>query len=303
LADGAQPETLVQRALDYFHNNPFVYTLNPPVYRRNPVDQFLFDGREGFCEHYASAFTQLMRLAGIPARMVVGFQGGEYNRLGGYFTIRNYDAHAWSEVWIEEQGWVRIDPTAAVAPERVNSTIRTALGSIGEPVRFVADKEGLISTALSDVRMLLDSMEVNWERWFLGYSREQQFGLMRLFGFNFMRHGGWGLLILGLTFSVLGVIALRLTMQARIKQGLSVRLYQRFCRRMGAIGLPRGDGEGPLDYSRRTCLERPDLAPQIREITKLYIGLRYGPHQTRPQRLALVDRVRRFRPRQLSRAG
>lgn len=300
---GADAASVVQQALDYFHDNPFVYTLNPPAYRDNPVEQFLFDAREGFCEHYASAFTQLMRLAGVPARMVVGFQGGEFNRLGDYYTIRNYDAHAWSEVWIEKRGWVRIDPTAAVTPERVRSSIRTGLGSIGEPVLFIGQNEGLLAESIRNMRMFLDAMEVNWERWILGYSREQQFGLMQLFGYEFMRQGGWGLLILLLIFSVLSLITLRLLMQGRIKQGQTVRLYGKFCRRMAAIGLPRHEHEGPLDYSRRSCQQRPDLAPQIREITKLYIGLRYGPHQTRPQRHALADRVRRFRPARLSRAG
>jgi transglutaminase-like putative cysteine protease len=301
--NGNEAAAVVQQALDYFHDNPFVYTLNPPTYRANPVEQFLFDSREGFCEHYASAFTQLMRLAGIPARMVVGFQGGEFNRLGDYYTIRNSDAHAWSEVWIEQRGWVRIDPTASVAPERVRSTIRTGLGSIGEPVRFIGQQDGFFAVNLRNVRMLLDAMEVNWERWILGYNREQQFGLMQLFGFQFMRHGGWVLLVLGLVFSVLGLITLRLLMQGRIKQGQTVRLYQKFCRRMAGIGLPRIAREGPLEYSRRTSQERPDLAPQIREITKLYIGLRYGPRQTRPQQHALMDRVRHFRPGRLRRAG
>jgi hypothetical protein len=289
--------------LRHFHDNPFVYTLNPPLYRNNPIDQFLFENREGFCGHYASAFTQLMRLAGIPARMVIGFQGGEYNPLGDYFAIRNYDAHAWSEVWIEQQGWVRIDPTAAVAPERVHSTIQTALGSVGEPIRFVGQHSGFVSAALRDIHMLLDAMEVNWETWVLGYSREQQFGLMQMFDFDLLHHGRWGVLVLSLVFPILGLLALLLVNQGRIKQGQTQRLYQQFCRRMDAIDLPRRAGEGPLDYSTRVCRERPDLAPQIREITKLYIGLRYGPHQTRPQKLALSDQVRRFRPGRLSRAG
>ncbi len=301
--NGAGAASIVQQALNHFHDNPFVYTLNPPVYRNNPVDQFLFDSREGFCEHYASAFTQLMRLAGIPARMVLGFQGGEFNRLGGYYAIHNYDAHAWSEVWIEKRGWVRIDPTAAVAPERVHSTIRTILGSVGAPVSFLGENEGFLSANLRDIRMLFDALEINWQRWVLGYSREQQFGFMQLLGFEYMDSGVWSLFALALVFSVLALITLRLVMQGRVRRGRTVRLYQTFCRRMAGIGLPRRDREGPLDYSRRTSRVRPDLAPQIREITKLYIGLRYGPHQTRPQQQALLERVRLFRPRRLSRAG
>jgi transglutaminase-like putative cysteine protease len=301
--NNADTQTIVQRALDHFHNNPFVYTLNPPLYRNNPVDQFLFETREGFCEHYASAFTQLMRLAGIPTRMVVGFQGGEYNRLGNYFTIRNYDAHAWSEVWLEQQGWVRVDPTSAVAPERIRHAIRPRAGSIGEPVIFIVSGEGFFGSTLENLRMMLDAAEINWRVWVLGYSRDQQFSLMREIGMQFLFGKGWTVIPLVLIFGVLALVALRLLLQGRRKISSVIRLYQLFCRRMAAIGLPRAPQEGPLDYSTRISQKRPDLAPQIRDITRLYIALRYGPQQTRPQQTAFVSRVRRFRPRRLSRAG
>jgi protein-glutamine gamma-glutamyltransferase len=300
--DDAEDARLVELALDYFHRNPFVYTLTPPLYRDNPIEQFLFESREGFCEHYASAFTQLMRLAGIPARMVVGFQGGEYNRLGDYFTVRNYDAHAWSEVWLEGQGWVRVDPTAAVAPERVRNSIQTGASGIGEPVRFFGGQEGFIQSTLHDLGMLLDTAEVNWREWVLGYNRDQQFSLMRQLGFGFWRSGGWSILAVALIVSVLGLVSLRLLLKARLKPTQTVRLYQRFCQRMAAVGLPRAAKEGPLDYSIRSSQMRPDLAPQIRSITRLYIGLRYGPRQTKPQRHAFAEQVRRFRPRRLNRA-
>ncbi len=301
-ADNADAARIVERALDYFHRNPFVYTLNPPAYRDNPIEQFLFESREGFCEHYASAFTQLMRLGGVPARMVVGFQGGEYNRLGDYYTVRNYDAHAWSEVWLEQRGWVRIDPTAAVAPERVRNSIQPGVGGIGDPVRFLQGQGGLIQSALNDLGMLLDTAEVNWREWVLGFNRDQQFSLLRGLGFGFWRSGGWSILAVVLIVSVLGLIGLRLWLKARLKLSPTIRLYRRFCHRMAAIGLPRAPQEGPLDFSIRSCQLRPDLAPQIRAITRLYIGLRYGPRETRPQRLALAEQVRRFRPRRLSRA-
>lgn len=299
----ADAQTIVRRALEYFKQQPFVYTLNPPAYRENPVEQFLFESKEGFCEHFASAFTQLMRLAGVPARMVIGFQGGEYNRLGDYYTIRDYDAHAWSEVWIPQSGWMRIDPTATVAPDRVRYAIQPGRGVVGEPVRFLDIRDGILGSTLRDLGMLLDAAEVNWRTWVLGYSRDQQFSLMREFGLDFFFAGGWGLLTLSLVFGVLGLIGLRLVQLGRIKQPQVVRLYNLFCRRMAAIGLPRGAHEGPLDYSTRTSRLRPDLAPQIIAITRLYIGLRYGQRQTRPQRMALADGVRHFRPRRLNRAG
>ncbi|MGD8907768.1 MAG: DUF3488 and DUF4129 domain-containing transglutaminase family protein [Chromatiales bacterium] len=302
-ADGADAWTIIQRALDYFHEKPFVYTLNPPTYLKNPVEQFLFESREGFCEHYASAFTQLMRLAGVPSRMVIGYQGGEYNHLGDYYTIRDYDAHAWSEVWIDQQGWVRVDPTAAVAPERVRSAIQPGLGSIGEPARFIEIRQGLVFSALDNLGMLLDAAEINWRFWVLGYSRNQQFSLLREIGLDFLFAGGWAWATLGLIYMVLLLIGLRLVWKGQRKQPSVVRLYQHFCNRMAAIGLPRSPQEGPLDYSLRTCSQRPDLAPQIQAITRLYIGLRYGARQTRPQRQAFVERVRAFRPRRVNREG
>ncbi|MEJ2456220.1 MAG: DUF3488 and transglutaminase-like domain-containing protein [Candidatus Thiodiazotropha sp.] len=302
-AGGTDAQTIVRIALAYFHEQPFVYTLNPPTYPNNPVEQFLFESREGFCEHYASAFTQLMRVAGIPARMVIGYQGGEYNRLGDYYTIRNYDAHAWSEVWIEQQGWVRVDPTAAVAPERVRSAIQPGLGSIGEPIRFVLSEQGWLGSALGNVAMLLDAAEVNWRMWVLGYSRDQQFSLMREFGLDFLFGGGWTAITLGLVFGVLTLIGLRLLKQGEMKTPPVVRCYRLFCQRMAAIGLARTAHEGPLDFSARSCRQRPDLATQIQEITRLYIGLRYGNRPTPSQWRAFSDRVKRFRPRRVSRAG
>jgi len=302
LSAGNDPEAVVQQALDYFRRQPFVYTLSPPRYQDNPVDQFLFESREGFCEHYASAFTQLMRLAGIPARMVVGFQGGEFNRVGDYYAIRNYDAHAWSEVWLDPQGWVRVDPTAAVAPERVRLAIQPGRSAIGTPVRFIGDRAGFLGAAFQQLGMALDAAEVNWRLWVLGFSKEQQFDLMREFGLDFLFSAGWGLVTLALIFCILALNALRLVWQGRIRQAAESALYSRFCQRMAAIGLPRRPSEGPLDYSRRIARQRPDLAPQVQAITRLYIGLRYGARQTRPQRSAFADRVRRFRPRRLKRA-
>ncbi len=293
---------IVQQGLDYFHRQPFVYTLSPPPYQENPVDQFLFESREGFCEHYASAFTQLMRLAGIPARMVVGYQGGEYNRVGDYFVIRNYDAHAWSEVWIDPLGWVRVDPTAAVAPERVRRAIQPGRDAIGSPVRFLGDRAGVFTSAMQQLGMALDAAEINWRLWVLGFSRDQQFSLMREFGLESLFSAGWGVVTLALIFAILALITLRLMSQGRVIQSPELLLYSRFCRRMASIGMPRRPSEGPLDYSERIVRSRPDLAPQVQAITQLYIGLRYGVRQRRPQLSAFAERIRGFRPRRFSRA-
>ncbi len=197
---------------------------------------------------------------------------------------------------------MRVDPTAAVAPNRVRSTIRPDLGRIGEPVSFLEIEGSLIGAALRDIGMLLDTAEVNWRFWVLGYSRDQQFSLMREFGLDFMFASAWGVFALCLIFGVLALTGLRLVWQGRVKQPPAVRIYHRFCRRLAAIGLPRAPHEGPLDYSLRVSRLRPDLAPQIVAISRLYIGLRYGARQTRQQRQALIDQVRRFHPRRINRA-
>src|SRR3989344_1763652 len=114
-----EPQRIAQAALDHFRRENFVYTLSPPLLGDDPVDEFLFDTRRGFCEHYASSFVALMRAAGIPSRVVVGYLGGEYNAAGNYLIVRQSDAHAWAEVWLPNQGWMRVDPTGAIAPERI----------------------------------------------------------------------------------------------------------------------------------------------------------------------------------------
>ncbi|RTK99023.1 MAG: transglutaminase domain-containing protein, partial [Neisseriaceae bacterium] len=121
------PGEVVDHALRYFNRQQFFYTLQPPLLGSDSVDDFLFNSRRGFCEHYASSFVFLMRAAGVPARVVTGYMGGELNPVGGYLIVRQSDAHAWAEVWLGNAGWQRVDPTAAVAPARVQQDLASAL--------------------------------------------------------------------------------------------------------------------------------------------------------------------------------
>ncbi|MET0049610.1 MAG: DUF3488 and transglutaminase-like domain-containing protein [Candidatus Thiodiazotropha sp.] len=287
---------LVQQVLNHFHDQPFVYTLTPPLYPDNPIDEFLFEGREGFCEHYATAFTQLMRLAGIPSRLILGYQGAEYNDLGDYFIIRQSDAHAWSEVWLAEQGWVRIDPTAAVAPERIRYSILTDETPPGSPVSFHIDRSGFIGRSLIQITHLLDNANVQWRRWVVGYSREHQFSLMRQFGFQRLTHLEWGIMIAGLIGVIMLVVALNLIRQGKNRPSQVMQSYERFCHNLARVGILRKPGEGPLDYARRASRARPDLSAPISRITSGYIQLRYGP-DPKPELLENLQRdVRAFRP-------
>jgi transglutaminase-like putative cysteine protease len=287
---------LVQKALKYFNSESFIYTLNPPSYTNNPIDQFLFNEREGFCEHYATAFTQLMRLADIPARIVIGYQGGEYNQLGGYYTIRQYDAHAWTEVWLEDHGWQRIDPTAAVAPERVRSAIQPNVGSVGSPVVFRIDDNSIIGKSLKQLGMLLDNTGLQWRLWVLGFDQDRQFSIMRRLGLDFLTAGYWGLIIVGAITLFLAIVTLSLLRKGQIPQDPLNIIYRDFCEKLRAVGIDRQAHEGPMDFSNRVVANRPDLAEQVKQITHDYIRLRYS-NDIKPLLEDFARRVKQFKPK------
>lgn len=164
---------LILRIMRWFHNAPFYYTLHPDkMMGANSIDTFLFHNRRGFCEHYASAFAYIMRLAGIPARIVAGYQGGEINPMGNYLQVRKYDAHAWVEVWLQGKGWVREDPTAAVAPSRIESGLLSALSENDEPAgaHLLQWNGGLIGR----LSMVSNYVTFVWQRWVLSYDQDSQ---------------------------------------------------------------------------------------------------------------------------------
>ncbi len=162
---------VMQAVLTRFRNEKFFYTLTPPLLGKDdPVDEFLFETRSGFCEHYSSAFAVLMRAAGIPARIVTGYQGGEVNLLGNYLIVRQAEAHAWTEVWLRNEGWVRVDPTAAVSPLRVESGISAAVPRTDPLPLFVRGD----FAALRQLRLTWDLMANTWNQWVLGYTPERQ---------------------------------------------------------------------------------------------------------------------------------
>jgi hypothetical protein len=278
----------VERALEYFETQPFVYTLTPGALGEDPLDEFLFDTRRGFCEHYAAAFTLLMRLAGVPARVVTGYQGGELNPRGGYLMVRQADAHAWSEVWLSAAGWVRVDPTAAVSPERIERSIDpTASGGEGA-VRFNPRRPGLMGRLVRQVSWGLDALDLGWHRWILGYTRERQGRVLGSVGMGFLQDQALGLGAVLAAMAVLGAIALGLARDGRPRRDPVQTAYVQFCRRLARQGLVRAPQEGPWDFARRSARARPDLGPWIRSITALYVGLRYGRDED-------AGRIRRLR--------
>lgn len=296
-ARGDAPQVL-EAVLRLFREQPFYYTLRPGSLDGDRIDQFLFETRRGFCEHYASAFTFLARAAGIPARIVTGYQGGEINPsvlLGGHLTVRQSDAHAWSEVWLEGRGWVRYDPTGYVAPERIESGIGGALPEFNRRFTRLAVLEG--------VRHTWDGINNAWNDWVLGYGPGKQHSLMRALGVR--RPDAYKLvLLLAGAMAVIGA-ALYLLLEWRgrpPRPSPASRLYARFCRRLAKRRLHRAPHEAPRDYARRVADALPDVAGEVRRITELYLAIRYLPAGERgpgtPRQLQeLRRRVRRFRPR------
>ncbi len=261
-----------------FGRDGFSYTLKPGVLAsEHKVDEFIFDSKRGFCEHYASAYVFMMRAAGIPARIVVGYQGGEYNALGNYVAVRQFDAHAWAEVWLEGQGWVRRDPTAVVAPERIESGLEAA---IDEAEEFLADSPlSLLKYRqllwLTELRLQIDAVGHYWDTFVVGYTPEMQTSLLGRYLQDVSRQR-LGMLMLAIFFSVLFVIAIVLLARRSVNPySPTDTQYLSFCKSMAKKGVGRDKGEGPLDYQSRLIETFPDLEAEIRSVTESYIASNY----------------------------
>ena len=287
---------VVLRALDYFREQPFFYTLYPPPLGESPADQFLFETRRGFCEHYATSFTLLMRIAGIPARVVGGYQGGQVNPLGNYLIVRQSDAHAWSEVWLQGRGWQRVDPTVAVAPERIEQAINPTLINdvIGAPVLFNLE-EGTLYSVLKKLRWGVDALNASWHRWVLGYSKERQLYLMQLLHLGALHGQKLAFAMIAATGLSLLLLSLTLLYRVRSKTDPVYSTYLDFCRRVQRFrGVVRMAHEGPQDFAERVTSKFPELHASVAAITGLYIAIRYGRQDSKSNRRRLKRMIRSF---------
>ena len=291
--DNPDPKVLVESLLARY-NKEFEYTLEPPRLGENPVDEFFFDTKKGFCEHYAGSFVLLLRAAGIPARVVTGYQGGEVNPLTRQLVVRQSEAHAWSEVWFADLGWVRIDPTFAVSPLRINRGMAETFGPIGVMNTLIdADKLGL----LRQIGYSWDAMNTQWNRWVVGFSQDRQRDLLEGLG---MREVDWRSMAIWLIVAVFatgGVAGLFLyvrTVQTR-KEPL-VAAYDRLCRKLAKTGISRARHEGPMDYWQRLHHIQPGIAKQAAPLFETYVALRYADAiDPKAGVRDFVWRVRRFR--------
>jgi protein-glutamine gamma-glutamyltransferase len=289
-----EPSDFVKAVLDMIREQPFFYTLTPPKLSDNSVDDFLFETKRGFCGHYASAFVALARAAGIPARVVTGYHGGTLNPYGDYWIVRQSDAHAWAEVWIDGEGWTRVDPTAAIAPERVER----GLTDVANPEGSLASSWQQRSRWFSSLRLRLDAAKAIWRERILDFDQDSQ---RRLLEFLNIPEPDGQKLVLVLAVGMVLVFGW-LTWHVRRElaprsQDVTARIYARLCAKLSAIGIERRPHEGAEAYAQRVAQLRPDLATAVTALCRQYSFLRYSAPSAAVTLSQFQASVRAFRPR------
>ncbi|HEX4859247.1 MAG TPA: DUF3488 and transglutaminase-like domain-containing protein [Usitatibacteraceae bacterium] len=280
LAEDPDPKVIIEKLMARY-NREFDYTVEPPKLGVNAVDEFLFDTKKGFCEHYAGSFVFLMRAAGIPARVVTGYQGGEVNPITRQLVVRQAEAHAWAEVWLEGLGWLRADPTFAVSPLRINRGMTAALGPIGV-LNTLMEADGL--GVLKQIAFSWDALNNQWNQWVIGFNADRQrlamdmfFGVKEADWRDIAKHLLLGVFLVGGTAGTL--VLLR---AYRRRQPPLIRSWNALCEKLAKAGLPRAPHEAPLDYLARIEAARPDLAFRLRPLVDAYVALRYAPQDQQP---------------------
>ncbi len=292
-AEYGAAETIVAQALRYFRDNPFFYRLDSLPLLADPIDEFLFDSRAGYCEHYAGAFTFLMRAAGIPARVVTGYQGGIDN--GEYLLVRQSDAHAWAEIWLDdEQGWSRVDPTAWVAPDRVQQ------GS-----RAVVDVPNWLHAPwLVDVRNQADKLRHWWNKNIVSFNANRQSRLLQPLGIERVDQRQLLLLLIVLSVVISLVIFWWYRFAGRSRHADPVvNAYRHLIRRLQQAGIDPPHHAGPQTVMRKVISYCPDSRVQTERLFGRYIRYRYAhgsehslDAETRQLKAKqLADQLRAFR--------
>lgn len=292
------PGALVDAMLAYLTDQPFHYTLKPPALGTNTIDDFLFTSRAGFCAHYAGAMTFVLRAAGIPARVVAGYQGGELNPDGNYISVRQFDAHAWVEYWQAGVGWRTVDPTAAVAPARIEQGLEQALDAdedfLGDSPMSALRYRHL--PWLNSIRLSWDNLNYGWQRWVLGYQGQQQLQVLgRWFsGFQAPVFAGAGL-------TMLGLLALWLFKPWRRESDSQLRAFKSFERLLARHGLKREPGEGVRAFALRASERFPAHAEAIEGFASEFEAQRYaGDTAAKGQLRRRLRDLRRSLPWRLS---
>ena len=267
-------DEILNEVLGMFRNEEFIYTLKPPLLGDNSVDEFLFETRRGFCEHFAGSFALLMRAAGIPARIVTGYQGGEFNKVGNYLIVRQSDAHAWTEVWITDRGWIRVDPTAAVSPNRIESGLDDALAD--ETSNFRIQKRNPI---FGDLLYRWDDLQHNWNDWVLNYDENKQRSFLNKLDLGIKN---WSDMVIALVIMLVAVTG-SLWLIAWYRElpprppGYEI-LFRRLLRKLARRGFEKKPSEDSRAFLQRIPAQQLAQPDQLARIIDLYNRIKYGRH-------------------------
>lgn len=294
LMEYKDPEKVVNAALDHFSKGEFFYSNKPPILRtESPVDEFLFETKTGFCEHFATSFTLLMRSAGIPARVITGYQGGELNPMGDYLIVRQSDAHAWAEVWLKDKGWIRIDPTAQIPASHVEflqGNQRFKSTNLEEQGQF-----SWFRYSLYRIRHGWDSLKHFWNLWVVGFDSNQQNRMLHILGIEDLSWKQIILILFSAVFIIIALIALLLLMKHPERITPVQRYYFKFKNQLAKKGFEVNTSEGPLDLSFRASQHYPKSAAQIKDICYKYEQLRYGKSASKDSLGKFILAVKKFR--------
>ncbi len=286
-----KPEQFIANLFNYFRQEKFFYTLMPKKMEDNPIETFLFDRRYGFCSHYATAFVYLMRVADIPARVIGGYQGGEFNEAGNFLEVRQANAHAWTEVWLQGKGWTRFDPTTAIAPERVEQTLDIEQ-QIATRTLTIVPPEILHQSMgwLKRAKQILGSVDYSWQRWIINYNRASQQGIFKHLGIEDLKSIiYWLLVLVGTATLILARFILKHKAQP---VDPAIKLYHQFCQKIPDI--TRKPGETPYSFATRCRQAYPKHAETIDQITHLFVKIRYYPNSPKEMLEHLKKQVDHF---------
>lgn len=283
----------VNSVLSYFSSEPFYYTLSPPLLGNNAMDDFIFKSKQGFCEHYSSAFVYLMRAAGVPARVVVGYQGGTSNPVDDYMIVRQSDAHAWTEVWLDGRGWVRVDPTSAVSPDRINYGVANAgLEEARLPAFIVSNSE-----LLNKLRFTMDSFNHSWNKWVVGFDEQKQKELFKSLGINNVDKAtlfSWMVIAMTLSGALVAIWVFKYK-DKKSRHDIAVYYYDIFCQKLEKAGLARNASESAGEFLERVVREFPEVKQKAGLITQCYQQIRYANDRSIKRKRQLIDAVKLFR--------
>ncbi len=292
--DAMGPQEKIRKILDHFKTQNFVYSLSPGRSPdTNSLDYFLTKSKKGYCEHYASAFVFMMNQVRVPARVVGGYLGGEFNPYGNLLTVRQASAHAWAEVFVQGRGWIRVDPTLAVVPERAFENPDGSSSRAAAPDRLPLSMR---------LRYMMEAVNLKWETWFTGYSLEGQRALLRRLGIGsglkpskamLLLMAGTGMVLVLFTIWLVRIHRAEPHQKDRVKKA-----YLLFLERLTRAGLPeKKPGQGPVDYAGLAGSERPDLEKSIQALTALYVRIRFARTCPAPLIDEFEKKVHRFRPK------